>query len=485
MNVLPLIVRELRAEARRPNTYWLRALAAALLTALFVWSVWNFQAGSELGPLLFNSLSQGLHLALLVIVAALAADSVSREKREGTLGLLFLTPLTAHDIIVGKILIHVLRAVGLFVAVLPIVGLPFLLGGISIQSVLLFFGVLPSLVMIAVASGIVASVFTTEWVESIVWAELICVMLIAAQWIVQFIAANIIATRAIAMLPGVLTATIIIAVPFMGLVYAGMILKAAINFSAKRLKKVWQTETTLTESWWVKSFSSSDFWRSAFHWNASKARDRNPIAWLQEYNWSSRLTKWGWCALIFFAQLKLIFGWRQFMEYQLQLYCLLAIGIAFTAAASFRRERQTGALELLLVTPISARALIMGRLQGVWIHFLPAIAILGAVWTMGPQYLSLPLWASWYLVGVYFCIPIVGFYSSLLTTNVLIAWLLTLLLGQFLPYAITQALRFDIGRRNVPFAFFLIQALIAVIAGALLYENLVNRRFVLRAKASS
>src|SRR4051812_21461968 len=108
------------------------------------------------------------------------------------------------------------------------------------------------------------------------------------------------------------------------------------------------------------------------------------------------------------------------------------------------------------------------------------MAILATVWTMGPQYLSLPLWASWYLVGAYVCIPIIGFYCSLLTTNVLIGWLLALLFGEFLPYAITQAFRFDIGRRNVPFVFFIIQTLFAGIAAILLCDNLIKRRFLLR-----
>src|SRR4051812_35846223 len=67
MNVRPLIVRELRAEARRSSTYWLRALAAALLTALFVWSAWNFRTNATaLGPLLFNALSNGLLLSVLI-----------------------------------------------------------------------------------------------------------------------------------------------------------------------------------------------------------------------------------------------------------------------------------------------------------------------------------------------------------------------------------------------------------------------------------
>src|SRR4051812_32875775 len=106
MNVRPLIVRELRAESRRVSNYWVRAIAASLLTALFVWSVWNFSGDpNSLGHFLFTALSNGLVLAVLLIVAGLTADSVSREKREGTLGLLFLTPLGARDIVVGKTLL--------------------------------------------------------------------------------------------------------------------------------------------------------------------------------------------------------------------------------------------------------------------------------------------------------------------------------------------------------------------------------------------
>ena len=267
---------------------------------------------------------------------------------------------------------------------------------------------------------------------------------------------------------------------FFGLAYGVLVMALALRYASRRLRATWQDEANETEPSWVRLFSTSDFFRTAFHWNTQKARDRNPIAWLQEYNWSSRLTKWGWCLLLFLAQWKLFFGWRRFMDYQMNLYWLVAIGIAFSAAASFRRERQTGALELLLVTPISAGQLIFGRLQGVWIHFFPAIAILACVWIMGPEFLSLPLRYSWYLVGGYFCIPIIGFYCSLLTPNVLVGWLVTLLFGLLLPQMITQTFRFDIGRQNVPFVFFAIQATFAAIAGILLYENLVKRRFVVR-----
>lgn len=477
MNVRPLIIRELRAEARRANTYWLRALAAGLMTALFVWSSWNYaNAGPALGYRLFDDLSKGVLFSILIIISAITADSISREKREGTLGLLFLTPLTPRDVVIGKSLVHVLRAVGIFVAILPIVILPFLLGGINGQVLIAYGASVPAAMAIAIASGIVASVRSREWIESIVWAELLCAIFVAIYWIIEITWARMAAFPFGRWSP---VAWIAVAIGI-ELVFAGAALMLSLWFAGWKLERVWQDEGTQNESWWVKIFSTSYFWRAAFHWDTKKARDRNPIAWLQEYNWASRLTKWGWCILIFVAQGRLMLGWRQFMDYQMELYRLVAIGIAFSAAASFRRERQTGALELLLVTPISAGKLIFGRLQGVWVHFFPAMAILACVWTMGPQFLSLPLYFAWYLIGAYLCIPIIGFYCSMLTSNVLVAWLLTLLFGQYLPYAITQAFRFDIGRHNVPFAFFVIEAVFALFAGILLYENLVKRRFVLR-----
>jgi len=481
MNVRPLIVRELRAEARRANAYWLRSLAAGLLTGVFVWSAWDLQGSGELlGPTLFDALSSGLLLALLIIVAGITADTISREKREGTLGLLFLTPLKAKDIVVGKALLHGLRAVTLFIAVAPIVGLPFLLGGITTRSLVIFALTLPATVMIAIASGILASVYSSEWVESIVWSELICAGFCGVFFAVEGLVFVFIRFVFLGPVPRWISywwAMVCAA----ALWYSWAVLRWSVRSASRRLKATWQRESVERESWWVQFFSNSIFWRTAFHWNTKKARDRNPIAWLQEYNWSSRLTKWGWCVLLFVAQVKtVVMPYREFMNYQTNLYRLVSFGIAFSAAASFRRERQTGALELLLVTPISAGKLIFGRLQGVWIHFLPAIAILGCVWTMGPRFLSLPLFFAWYLAGAYFFIPIIGFYCSLLTSNVLVAWLLTLLFGQYLPYAATQAFRFDIGRANVPLACFAIQAALAAIAGILLYENLVKRRFVLR-----
>src|SRR5712671_3578217 len=98
MTLLPVIVRELRAEARHSFTYWLRVLGATAL--LFVSASVAFENGVGIGQ--GGELFAWQHLTLFwsiwILVPLVCADCISREKREGTLGLLFLTPLRATDI---------------------------------------------------------------------------------------------------------------------------------------------------------------------------------------------------------------------------------------------------------------------------------------------------------------------------------------------------------------------------------------------------
>ena len=111
MNVWPVMHRELRAEARHAFNYWLRVLGASVLLAVFaVMMLDPRDHGPELGAKLFGNLNTALFVAIWVLAPLLTADCISRERREGTLGLLFLTPLTSRGIVIGKGLIHTLRA---------------------------------------------------------------------------------------------------------------------------------------------------------------------------------------------------------------------------------------------------------------------------------------------------------------------------------------------------------------------------------------
>jgi ABC-type transport system involved in cytochrome c biogenesis permease component len=56
----------------------------------------------------------------------------------------------------------------------------------------------------------------------------------------------------------------------------------------------------------------------------------------------------------------------------------LLLGLLFSSTGSFRNELETGAFELLLVTPIREAQIILGRVWGIWRQFLPAFVIYGA-----------------------------------------------------------------------------------------------------------
>jgi hypothetical protein len=63
------------------------------------------------------------------------ADCLSWEKREGTLGLLFLTDLKGYDVVFGKLAAQSLNAFYSVVAVLPMLAIPLLMGGITFGEV--------------------------------------------------------------------------------------------------------------------------------------------------------------------------------------------------------------------------------------------------------------------------------------------------------------------------------------------------------------
>jgi len=65
--------------------------------------------------------------------------------------------------------------------------------------------------------------------------------------------------------------------------------------------------------------------------------------------------------------------------------------MAGSAAGSFRRERDTGVLELLLVAPLRESQLIGGRLRALWGRFLPSIILLCGVWIYVGTFLTASL----------------------------------------------------------------------------------------------
>ena len=170
----PLVERELRAGARRPLFFWLRgllALAAGFqgyeLLGRFVMAPppasgmpWKGPSGIFInGATLLHQMSWLLFLATL-LMSLVSADSITRERREGTLGLLLLTDLTPREIVWGKMLSCGLTTFLVLLGSLPALMFPVLAGGVTgSEAALTGLGLLNTLFVVLAAGLWMSTVF--------------------------------------------------------------------------------------------------------------------------------------------------------------------------------------------------------------------------------------------------------------------------------------------------------------------------------------
>lgn len=135
MTFLPIAERELRVRARHKGTFRVRvgaALVAVLIIAFFLTSAaWSYSPAKS-GQAVFWFVSGLAFLWCLFEGPRNTADALSEEKREGTLGLLFLTDLKGYDVVFGKLLATSLNSFYGVLAILPPLSIPLLLGGVTL-----------------------------------------------------------------------------------------------------------------------------------------------------------------------------------------------------------------------------------------------------------------------------------------------------------------------------------------------------------------
>src|SRR5271156_40667 len=134
MTILPLVERELRVRARSPAGYWTR-FAAALAGMLVCLPALTMCGGARrsmtlMGATAFNGLV-ACAFVLCCFSGFLTVDGISRERREGTLGLLFLTRVRVLDVLLGNFGAAGLAGLCALAACVPVLIVPILTGGVS------------------------------------------------------------------------------------------------------------------------------------------------------------------------------------------------------------------------------------------------------------------------------------------------------------------------------------------------------------------
>jgi ABC-type transport system involved in multi-copper enzyme maturation permease subunit len=473
MTVLPVIERELRASARQPFTYYLRVLGVTAL--LLAGVLFGLERGFEqgFGRQLFGALHGALFGAIWLLVPMLTADCISRERREGTLGLLFLTPLKGTDVVVAKGLAQGLRAVTLGLAVLPVLTIPFLLGGVSWAEAVLAVVMNANAMCWALAAGLLASAWSKAWLRALLLSAILAgafflVFATGTGWILvqivrmaQFGQAPTDWDQVMAIGFALLTnmgghwsdfirwapAGLLILTIAQTALISMIALVIALLAAGAKTRRSWQEEPPSRRQVWLqRTFCTPVLWLSFFRrWMRWKL-ERNPIGWLEQRTWSGRLVTWGWFAVLI-SIYSMVFTDRHFLEGANGLHegiaWLLAGSMAMSAAGSFRRERETGVLELLLVSPLGENRIIAGRLGGLWSQFAPAAGLFLAVWAYCSTFVPRGGDAGtfFFFLVTFLTVPVFGLYFSLRCRNFLTAFLSTVGVALVLPLLLAQALR--------------------------------------------
>jgi ABC-type transport system involved in multi-copper enzyme maturation permease subunit len=160
MFIPPVIERELRAALHRRSGTKSRLRVAKIGVAIAVF----FMFVSVLIP--WASWSQNLHLwffywGLYLAIAPpirISLGLFSQERRNRTLELIYLTGVTSGELFLGKLVGGILIASADLLALVPLLALPFLISGISLNLYFATVACLPALFLFCVAAGVLASV---------------------------------------------------------------------------------------------------------------------------------------------------------------------------------------------------------------------------------------------------------------------------------------------------------------------------------------
>lgn len=403
MFLLPVAAREVREASRQSRTYLWRAATAAVALAVMAFIAWVDRYSTTRGHDLFVAVSTIAFIYCLVAGVVRTADTLAAEKRDNTLGLLFLTDLKGWDIILGKLLSSSVNCLFGLLALIPMLAIPMLMGGVRMTE---FLRVILSLVvtlLLSISWGfLISSLFRLSVVTISAGLAVVIItagglpllaVLLAEEFHFNFLAAAVFVfspthchmfsfdVSAPAFLHHYWTS---IAINF---AIALINLRLAIFF----LPRFWQE---------VPKNKNTETWRNrirALRFGKSKAKnrlrkrllDRNPFFWLANREQVSSVGLMITCVVILSVALAAGIAasrnaWRGVQQIMILwmlglilIHALIAFRMAMSATYRLAEDRRSGALELLLGTEVSIRQILRGYWMALGRQFFgPALIVI-------------------------------------------------------------------------------------------------------------
>ncbi len=400
MTFLPIVERELRVAARRRTTHRSRLLmaVAAMLIGLGVLLA-NFGATrAVMGKFFFTGLGVLALVYCLLAGRRSTADCLSEEKREGTLGLLFLTDLTGYDVVLGKLAATSLNAFYGLLAVFPVLALPLLMGGITNGEFWRLVVVLLDTFLFSLAVGIFASALSHDLRKAMAinFGVLLAFVLVIPA------CASAIDLNWHVMISGLLYSTPIYSFTLLfdqhyktdarnfwcsvalihGLTWLLLIQASRIvphswqDGPAPTPRAVKKQRQGFWQRWSYGDVAKRAPYRkklldlNAFYWLAARARLK-PL-----HVWTFLFLIAGWCVFLHFVSSGIVDDAINTVA-ALLLNTTLKLWLTLEAGHRLAEDKKIGALELILSTPLGERELIRGQMLALRRQFqAPVIAVI-------------------------------------------------------------------------------------------------------------
>ncbi|HEV3083306.1 MAG TPA: ABC transporter permease [Gemmataceae bacterium] len=407
----PIFVREWLTVPRQPRHYVMRVAYLGLLWVLGL-TAWQYTIGWEqtatlgdnarFGFLLFQVLTYYVQLPLLIFFSALsAASAVAREKDRRTFVLLLMTDLRNYEIVLGKLLGSLLQIVLLLGTMVPFLFLLVLLGGVAPEQVVQATVVMAATALAAGSLGSLIALWRDKTFPALALTALFLVLYLClvqglgklpalADWLGMHSSHQWLAVETwqkwlnpFQAMESVLETTAENAAAFAPpyrFAVAMLVLTFLLNAWAILRLRVWnpsgepvmQREAPGTEA-------DEDKDRAAAHAAPGAVRGvwANPILWREictrAYGRRPLLVKVAYfvaLALICTFALEPLWASGPRSPY-LAAYGLVSVGVlslllvSAQAVTAITSERDTGALDLLLVTDLTPQEFIFGKLLGI------------------------------------------------------------------------------------------------------------------------
>ena len=401
MTFLPIVERELRVASRRRGTYWNRAVSAlvAIVVCAWLFLVSTHQPVKEIGKILFSVVSGIFFVMSLLAGVRHTADSLSEEKREGTLGLLFLTDLRGYDVVLGKLAATSVNAFYGLLSIFPVLAIPLLLGGVSVGEFWRMTLVLTNTLFLSLAAGLFLSSLNRSARKAMAGTLLLILLINGIPPVLGLYQAYRLNSNAVPEAFLIPSAGYAFAQAFDALYNAkperflisvatthglSWMLLALASIAARN---TWQDrpagarKVRWRERWQQWSFGNPSA-RTAFR---TRLLNISPCYWLGGRDRLKPMLVWGFLGLVGALWLWGYFKWREdwasdatYFVTTLLLHTAIKLWVSSEACQKLGPDYRSGALELLLSTPLTVREILRGQFLSLRRQFLwPVIFIVG------------------------------------------------------------------------------------------------------------